>query len=217
MKENIKQYLSVNATYFIAVFGLILVFLGVELYMGKENLFLYLNAFHNPSLDFIFSYLTHVGDGLFFLLITGILLFYKKGWAVIGFICYLTTSFVAQFSKKVVFSGSPRPLKYFEQIGVDIRTIEGLEIHSWNSLPSGHTITTFAIATFLVLLISSKKWQPLIIVAAFIISYSRIYLAQHFPMDVISGAVIGVVVTFFTIVFVQHYWQNKSWYNKPLF
>ncbi|QQL51609.1 phosphatase PAP2 family protein [Mucilaginibacter ginkgonis] len=60
------------------------------------------------------------------------------------------------------------------------------------SFPSGHTSTTFALASSLS--IAYPKWY--VIAPAFIyagtVGYSRMYLGEHFPTDVAAGATIGV-------------------------
>jgi undecaprenyl-diphosphatase len=65
------------------------------------------------------------------------------------------------------------------------------KIESDYALPSGHTSSAFATATSLA--ITTKKWY--VAVPAFAwsasVGYSRIYLGQHYPSDVIMGAVVG--------------------------
>lgn len=65
------------------------------------------------------------------------------------------------------------------------------KIESDYAFPSGHTSSAFATATSLA--ITTKKWY--VAVPAFAwsasVGYSRIYLGQHYPSDVIIGAVVG--------------------------
>ena len=59
------------------------------------------------------------------------------------------------------------------------------------SFPSGHAATSFAGATALSLLY--PRGTPLFVLLAAAIAYSRLYVGVHFPLDVVGGAVIGVV------------------------
>ena len=61
---------------------------------------------------------------------------------------------------------------------------------------SSHASNTFFIATFMSLLLKNKfKILPYVLLFwAAIVSYSRIYLGVHFPMDIIMGALMGFLL-----------------------
>jgi undecaprenyl-diphosphatase len=58
-----------------------------------------------------------------------------------------------------------------------------------HSFPSGHTATSFACA----LLLSSfaPRLRAPLYVLAVLIAFSRLYNGDHFPLDVLAGAVLG--------------------------
>ena len=60
------------------------------------------------------------------------------------------------------------------------------------SFPSGHAATSFAAATVLTLYL--PRWAPLWILLAVAIGFSRVYVGVHYPLDVVGGAVLGVLV-----------------------
>ena len=61
-----------------------------------------------------------------------------------------------------------------------------------HSFPSGHATVSFACATVLALAVPRLRY-PLYALAA-LISWSRVYVGVHYPLDVVGGAVLGVAL-----------------------
>ena len=59
-----------------------------------------------------------------------------------------------------------------------------------HSFPSGHATTSFACATVLALMLPRLRVPLLLLAAA--ISWSRVYVGVHWPLDVFAGAALGV-------------------------
>ncbi len=184
----IRQHRIYFAGLFITlVSGLVFLLLN-----GKAASFISLNSYHPFYLNVFFINYTFMGDGIFAVcLIAMMFLYFKRkqcGFALLY--SFLISGFVAQFIKNLV--NAPRPKLYFEA-GTYLNFIDGVTLNASNSFPSGHTATAFAIATVLVLMLKNKKLQLLILPAAILVGYSRIYLAQHFLADVLVGALLGTL------------------------
>ena len=62
---------------------------------------------------------------------------------------------------------------------------------------SSHAANSFALAVFLLLVLPSPRFRALKIAVfgwAGLLSYSRLYLAAHYPSDVLGGALIGTAL-----------------------
>ncbi len=67
------------------------------------------------------------------------------------------------------------------------------------SFPSGHSVTAFALA--FVLARTYPRYAFLFYGLAILVALSRVYLARHFPSDVVAGAAIGLLAGWITCRF----------------
>lgn len=66
------------------------------------------------------------------------------------------------------------------------------------SMPSGHSCSSFAAAT--VMIVRDKRFGIPAIVIASLIAFSRLYNYVHFPSDVLCGILLGVACAVITLI-----------------
>ena len=197
-KTNI--YLTLSAV--LIIIGLILLKLN-----DKIDFHLFVNRSHSDFQDVFFKWITHAGDGTVLAIASALLvvIFWKKfNYSVLTFAALnlILVAGIVQTMKRVIYFDAFRPAKF---IGQDLLyLVPGVDIHTDNSFPSGHTTAAFAFFAFLALLLHKKKWMQVVclIMAAFA-GYSRMYLSQHFLEDVVAGASIGICCFLVTYLIVS--------------
>lgn len=178
--------------FFIILVATLIIGLVWLLIAGKAASFIALNSYHPFWLNVMFINYTFIGDGIFAIGLSALYFMrFRKiqtGWMLLY--SFLLSGIIVQVIKNLFHSQWP---KLFFEPGQYLFFIDGVKLSNDSSFPSGHTATAFAIATILVLIMKETRWQLFILVAAFGVGYSRIYLAQHFLADIIAGAVIGTL------------------------
>jgi membrane-associated phospholipid phosphatase len=155
-----------------------------------------LNSYHNNLLDFIFSTITFLGDGIFAVLVSLLFFFIDRKKGIFLLLTFLFSSLLAQLLKNFVFDDFMRPYHYIQSGSLRVPIVSGIKMHASHSFPSGHTTTIFALTAALGLFYQSKKIGIALFVIALFVGYSRIYLSQHFLADTLAGSILGVTTSF---------------------
>lgn len=171
---------------------------------GRHDLHLTLNQYHTPFADVFFRYFTHVGDGIFAVLVLILFLFLNLRQSIVLLISYVLSSGIAQALKHLVFSDEKRPGFFFEKLPTFHR-VEGVVLHYNNSFPSGHATSAFALFCCLALFTSNKWLQLTFFGLASLAAYSRVYISQHFMGDIWTGMIIGTLSAVLSYLFAMKF------------
>lgn len=138
-------------------------------------------------LDTTMPLITRLGNaGIFFIICAVLMLFFKK-WRKTGVsvaVALLLGLIVCNLTIKPLV-GRIRPYDLREVILLIPKETDA------GSFPSGHTIAAFEFATALT--IRKPKWGIWAIVLAVVIAFSRLYLYMHYPTDVFTSVVLGII------------------------
>jgi membrane-associated phospholipid phosphatase len=188
-------------------------FLGL---WSQTSISLYINGHNSAFADFFFKYWTNVGLGYLILPIALILAFISFRYMLMSVFCFLVT-FTVNDSIKYALN-TPRPSMVFEGMHQNFYHVPGVDIYSWDSFPSGHTAIAFGMFCLLALIVNKSSVKFLFFICAFLVGYSRIYLAEHFLPDVMAASVIAVTCTILTFKMFTNWSAINKFANidKPL-
>jgi membrane-associated phospholipid phosphatase len=210
--------------YIIAYLVLLMVVIGMMSVYPKPELHMMLNSCHSGFQDVFFRYYSFLAEGPLYVLALIPLLWKKVRLTVFFAICELTGGAFLQIMKHII--SFDRPVSVFENYPEQVLPlVEGVTMHHSNSFPSGHASTFFMFCTCVVIIHAYYYTRDnkthslrerllfhasslLLLVAAALGAYSRVYLSQHFLSDVCVGSMIG-----FTIPFLMFY-LFKGWILK---
>lgn len=209
---------AVNISPFLIPTALLLLLLGSALlFIPKGELHLWLCDHHTPALDAILPFYSDMVNWLPYAVVV-LLLLYRAGWAVFVAGDILLTTLFVQPVKHLVHA--PRPLTWFAENMPDVSLplTEGVRMNYWLSFPSGHTTTFFMLFFALSLIAMTDNLRGKYVLSLFCFlfatvgAYSRIYLCQHFALDVFAGIIIAVICTLLLyFVYVPRVKNTRFW------
>lgn len=179
----------------------------------RINIHIFLNQYNSDFGDFLFKNITVLGDGIMPIIAGFIVLFLsiRKSFTITS--AGLFAGLSVQLLKKFVFFDLLRPTNPVLNIP-DLHLVEGVDLHSTFSFPSGHSATIFALCLCLAIFSKAKIWKFMLFCLAVLVAYSRIYLSQHFLIDIYVGAIIGIISgILMAIIFTK---GKAEWLDKSL-
>jgi len=174
--------------------------------IGKNEFFLLLNNDLGTAADYFFRFWTNIGDGVVWILVAFLFFRYRKNKLPLLISVFLFSTLITQLTKKFAYPEITRPTVSIRNTQL-IHTVPGVELLSANSFPSGHTATAFCFFLLACLLVKKNWIIPVGFICALLVGYSRIYLAEHFPLDVGAGMMTAVITVLLSIA-IQKRWEK---------
>lgn len=162
----------------------------------NELLFYFINTgLHNSFFDFLMPNITNFGS-LIAMVIICIFLYIFGGEntrkvALLGLAALLIADLWVYYLKIIV--AEPRPFIVLPNV------IQLISVNESYGFPSGHAASSFAACMVIGLKyrlhIKGKTYRLLypLLVFASLIAFSRVYTGVHYPLDVIFGAIVGIL------------------------
>lgn len=157
--------------------------------MSDLTMILWVRQFATPVLTNFFTLITSLGSLEFYMLAIPVIYWFIDKHFGFRFTCFFIFSAYVNSGTKFVFATErpPRELRLVTQEGY--------------SFPSGHAQGSTAFWGFLALGLKQRwaTWLAATMIA--LISFSRIYLGVHWPIDIIGGLTIGLVLLYLYSLF----------------
>jgi membrane-associated phospholipid phosphatase len=155
------------------------------------------NGLANPVCDLIMPLVTNswVLRVVLGVIVLGLAIFGRSRGRIAALGCVVAVALSDQISAQLLkpLVARVRPCHVIDGVRLLVDCSQGL------SFPSSHAANTFGQAVFLGVLYPRARW--FLVAFAAVVSYSRIAVGVHYPLDVVAGAVVGIFAGSLTLVF----------------
>ena len=156
----------------------------------QENILLILQSVRLPFLIQVAALVSALGNYGLAWIVLGLVMIFMPERRNVGITVVFTvviTGIIVGFILQPAFAHI-RPY----DAGIGINAVMGVS-RSGFSFPSFHATTSFAAAT-VIAMIAGRRWGMWSVIGATLISLSRLYLGVEWPLDVLVGALLGVII-----------------------
>ena len=187
-----------------------------QIIQWDQSLFLFLNGLNSTSVDPIMHFISksYIPGYLIlaFLFIYGFKKF-NKG-VVIVFVCAIITITISDGVSSRVFKPTFKRLRPCHEpiIKPQVYTAGKKCWGGKYGFVSSHAANTFGIAMFIFMLfLPYTKGTFVLFIWATLVSYSRISLAKHYPLDLVFGGLLGMIAGYLSYKIFRFSFSKTGW------
>jgi membrane-associated phospholipid phosphatase len=192
----VKHFFAEGKWFLTPCFVLAILVAALLLYLPKGDEIVFIHTQQTHALNVFFRVVTSLSEWPITIIILIFSIIHGLNKGVLLTLTTLLNAVLVTTLKKGVFAGYVRPALFFEG-KLALNFVPGVEIYKYNSFPSGHTAAAFALFFMMSLLVKDKRLSLVFFLVATLVGFSRVYLLQHFLIDVYFGAILGAVVAVF--------------------
>ncbi|AXI24334.1 PAP2 superfamily [Cardinium endosymbiont of Sogatella furcifera] len=224
-KKSMKQLTAIrmvwyeNELFFYLLTLLLLIGFLPFFLLDKVSFLIWLKQWHHPVVDCMAPYWTWLGDGVMYIVLLWMVALWRvscRRLLVMGG-SFVSMSIVVQLLKRVFYTHMVRPIALLPG-DKTLHLVDGVPLSRELSFPSGHSATIFLLITVIQLLSIDKNkiYSVFLLGLALTVAYSRIYLCQHFYMDVYAGAWIGTIAAVVVYIAVMQV-NGPKWLDRSIY
>ncbi|MCK5730522.1 MAG: phosphatase PAP2 family protein, partial [Draconibacterium sp.] len=179
-----------------------------------KELFLYLNSFHNNFWDTIMLMVTRkeTWAPLYLIIIFYVVKNYRNKSILI--LLFMGLTILASDQISVLIKESVQRLRPVHEPAIADIVHNVFRKGGLHGFVSSHATNMFAIFIFTTRIFKNRSYFFLMLFWAVIVSYSRIYIGVHYPLDIIGGAFLGCllgVIFYKLLMFIEnHFFISRS-------
>lgn len=211
MKQNFKALLKSRKLFLISILFLLATGIFYVLMFGNKSI--PVNSSHPFWLTVFFVNYTFMGDTVFALCLSAFFIFYlkRKQQGIALLYGFFLTEIIVQVFKNIESFSTPG---LFTEQGQYLFLTDNIFATDHSSIISGHTAIAFAMIAVLISSTNNLRGQILLLCAALLLGYSRIYLAQNYLTDILLGIATGTFSAIIALSFTYQFKGYKYYYNR---